>query len=103
VAQTRSPQGRSPIRPRGLPGPASRRANAALILGILSVLACFAAPATGIPAWIIGRTELRDIEQGFSAELGRSAASTGSLLGVVAMGLWTVGLIVYVLIRVFSS
>ena len=62
-------------------GSAGSNAIIALVLGILSYIACglFAA----IPAWIMGKKELNEINAGRSPEAGRTFANIGMWLGIV--------------------
>lgn len=54
----------------------------ALVLGIASFLGL--GPLTGIPAWILGKNELAAINRGASSASGRTMASIGMWLGIVA-------------------
>lgn len=62
-------------------GGASSNAIIALVLGILSYIACgiFAA----IPAWIIGKKEISEINAGRSPEAGKTIATIGMWLGII--------------------
>ncbi|MDQ3019098.1 MAG: DUF4190 domain-containing protein [Bacteroidota bacterium] len=73
-------------------GGASSNAVIALVLGILSFIACglFAA----IPAWIIGKKELNEIDSGRSSESGRTLAKIGMWLGIVNVILSILGFII---------
>ncbi|MBK8550948.1 MAG: hypothetical protein IPL53_07770 [Ignavibacteria bacterium] len=64
----------------------------ALVLGILSYIACglFAA----IPAWIIGKKEINEINAGRSPEAGLTLAKIGMWLGIVNVILSILGIIV---------
>lgn len=65
----------------GSGGGASSNAIFALVLGILSYIMCglFAA----IPAWIIGRKEINEINAGRSPEAGKTLATIGMWLGII--------------------
>lgn len=60
---------------------ASGKATAALILGILAI-AC-AGFLTGIPAIIVGSSELKAIREGTSSKKGESSAKVGYILGII--------------------
>ena len=62
-------------------GGASSNAIFALVLGILSYIICglFAA----IPAWVIGKKELNEINAGRSPEAGKTLATIGMWLGII--------------------
>jgi hypothetical protein len=64
---------------------ASSTSIIALVLGILS----FFGPGclTGIPAWIVGRNELKKIDAGESPAAGRTMAQIGMILGMVTTAL----------------
>ncbi len=78
----------------------SGKAVAALILGILS-LVCFGFLA-GIPAIILGRMELKAIDQGLSPESNRTLAKVGYILGIVGTILTCLGLLAYIAIIVIA-
>lgn len=69
--------------PNGSPPPpgASGKAIAALVMGILSLICCgfFA----GIPAIIVGRSEMTAIREGRSPIAGESVAKVGYILGII--------------------
>ncbi len=60
---------------------ASSRATWALILGIAAWVFC--GIFTAIPAWIMGRNEMRDIDAGHAPQSGRTLAQIGMWLGIV--------------------
>jgi len=72
-----------PVIPPQAPPPAttSPKAIAALVCGILSLMGC--SFFTGIPAIIIGKMEMRSIDQGLSPESNRNLAKIGFILGIV--------------------
>jgi len=53
-----------------------------LILGILSITAL--GPILGIPAWIMGRKDLRKIREGRIPSSERSLTQTGTILGIIS-------------------
>jgi hypothetical protein len=60
----------------------STRAVWSLILGIAAwVLGC--GIFTGIPAWIMGKKELNDIEAGLAPPSGKTLAQIGMWLGII--------------------
>jgi hypothetical protein len=72
-------------------GPSSR-ATTALVLGILGLLCC---GLLGIPAMIIGKQEMNNIDQGLAPVEGRGLAQAGFILGIVALVLFGVGIVVF--------
>lgn len=81
--------------PPAAPGNSSK-AVIALVLGILSLI-CFGFLA-GIPAIFVGRSELKDIDEGRSPESNRTLAKVGYILGIVGTALSCIGALVYVAI-----
>jgi hypothetical protein len=73
----------------------SGAAIAALVMGILSIVACLG-PITGIPAMVVGRRATRDIDASNGQLEGRGLASAGVITGLIGSLLW--GLIVLLLI-----
>ena len=61
--------------------PRDSKANTVLVLGVISVAAL--GFITGIPAWIMGMTELRHMKSGLTDPIERSYAQTGLVLGIV--------------------
>jgi len=62
-------------------GSASSNAIITLVLGILSYIGC--SIFTAIPAWIMGKKELNEINAGRSPEEGRTLANIGMWLGII--------------------
>lgn len=85
--------------PSSTPAPAnasaSGKAIVSLILGIAALLCC--GFMTGIPAFFVGRSEEKDIDQGRSPEAGRILAKIGWILGLVGTLLSCLGTIFYVI------
>lgn len=76
---------------------ASSRAIWALILGIASwVLGC--SILTGIPAWIMGKKEVNEIDAGRAPIAGRTMAQIGMWLGIINTILTILGLIAVVIL-----
>lgn len=74
-------------------GGASGRAIAALVLGIVSLVACgcFA----GIAALILAYGELKAIDAGQSSPAGRGYAKAGLIMGWISIGLSILGAIIW--------
>ncbi len=83
----------------GVPQGPSGLAITTLILGIVSLLGftCL----TGIPAWIMGSIELRNIREGTSPEGGRVMALIGMILGIITTVLTVLGVTAYILFIAF--
>jgi hypothetical protein len=74
----------------------STNAIVALVLGILSFFGF--GFLTGIPAWIMGRNELRAIDSGSSPSAGRTLATIGMWLGIVATALAILALVFFLFV-----
>lgn len=89
-----------PPPPPGVAQGNSGKAVAALVLGIMS-LVCMGFLA-GIPAIILGKMELKAIDQGQSPESNRTLAKVGFILGLVGTILTCLVSLVYIGIIVFA-
>lgn len=70
-----------------------------LALGIASLVTC---PPLGIPVWIMGNHDLRDMDAGTMDQAGRDFTRTGRILGILGtayFGLWVVAAIAFVIFR----
>jgi hypothetical protein len=72
-----------------------------LILGIVSLVSF--GPILGIPAWIMGRNDLRKIDQGRIPQSERSNTKTGMVLGIIGTLLFTFIIILGIAVAVFIS
>ncbi len=61
----------------------------AIVFGVLSFFG--GSILTGIPAWILGRTALSDIDAGRANPNDRTIAKVGLVLGQISVGLFVVG------------
>jgi len=70
--------------PRGamVGGGPSSRATTALVLGILGVVCC---QLLSIPALVIGKSEMNDVDRGLAPVEGRGFAQAGYILGLVGV------------------
>ncbi len=80
--------------PAGTAQNASTRATLALVLGVLSIL-CLGF-FTGIPAFIIGSMELKDIRAGRAPAAGEGLAKVGYVLGIVGSILSCLAMLVFI-------
>lgn len=93
--QTPSPPTGQPVSGGAAPASSnSTKSVVALILGILSLTCC--GFLSGIPAIIIGRSELKQIEEKKIPESNRTMAKVGMILGIVGSVLSCLGTLVYV-------
>jgi uncharacterized membrane protein YidH (DUF202 family) len=65
-----------------------------LTFGILGLVVC---QLFGIAAWVMGNTDLREMNRGYMDPTGRDLTNTGRILGMVAAGMMIISSIVFVL------
>ena len=65
-----------------------------LVLGILSLVGC--GIFTGIPAWIMGSGDLKEIDAGAMDPAGRGMTQAGKILGMIAVIITILGVVVFV-------
>lgn len=85
-----------PVPPAGPPRSLapSGYAITAFVLGILSFITC--GPCAGIPAFIIGMVELRNIKNRVSSVEGRPFAMAGAILGGISSALAILIILFYI-------
>lgn len=71
------------------------RAGTILALGIIGLFVC--GPLC-IAAWVMGDSDLREMDAGIMDNSGRSTTSTGRSIGVLGTVLWIIGVIVLFII-----
>jgi hypothetical protein len=69
-----------------------------LVLGILSLVSCWC--ITGIPAWVMGNTALREIDSGYGDPNERGIVQAGRILGIIATCLSIAAMCFYLLLVV---
>jgi amino acid transporter len=74
------------------------RANTVLVFGILSLLVC--APL-GIAAWIMGNTDLREMDSGLMDPSGRDSTNAGRICGIIGTILMILIIIFFVVVLSF--
>lgn len=90
-----------PVSPNtGTGGGAGSNAVIALVLGILSFIGCVIIAA--IPAWILGKKELNEINAGRSSEAGRTMAKVGMWLGIINIVLSVIALFIFIILFMFG-
>lgn len=67
------------------------RGTTILVLGILSLVLC--APL-GIAAWIMGNSDLKEMDAGVMDPSGRSTTSAGRICGIIGTILLIIGVLV---------
>ncbi len=78
------------------PTPTSSKAIITLVLGILSLSCC--GFFSGIPAIILGKSELNAIAEGRSPANNKPLANIGMILGIIGTSLSIVGSIIYIIL-----
>jgi hypothetical protein len=71
------------------------RGTLILVLGILGLVVC---GPLGIAAWIMGSTDLKEMDAGTMDPSGRGQTQAGKICGIIATVLLIVGLVVFVLL-----
>jgi O-antigen/teichoic acid export membrane protein len=89
-----TPQPSPPLAPRPQSLSPSGYAITAFVLGILSFITC--GPCAGIPAFIIGMVELRNIKNRTSTVEGRPFAMAGAILGGISSALAILIILFYI-------
>jgi amino acid transporter len=74
------------------------RANTVLVFGILSLLVC--APL-GIAAWIMGNTDLREMDSGLMDPSGRDSTNAGRICGMIGTILMILALVFLIVMLSF--
>jgi hypothetical protein len=94
-----------PAPPYGYGAPAPRpnasSAVTALVLGILGVVTC--GPFTSIPAIIVGRNAVREVDASQGQLGGREMAQAGFVLGIVMTVLYGLALLLVIVVFVFGA
>ena len=83
--------------PPGAPAPNHPRSTLILVLGILSIPCC--GLFTGIPAIILGRTALAEIDGAPGQYSGRGQVNAGYICGIVGTVLSVLGIIINIALR----
>ena len=71
------------------------RGTLILVLGILGLVVC---GPLGIAAWIMGSTDLKEMDAGTMDPSGRGQTQAGKICGIIATVLLIVGLVAFVLL-----
>lgn len=80
----------------GAPAPNHPRATLILVLGIVSIVCC--GLFTGIPAIIMGRSALAEIDANPTQYGGRSQVNAGYICGIIGTALSVLGILINVAI-----
>lgn len=91
------PQYGAPQPPYGAPAPNHPRATWVLVLGILSIPCC--GLFTGIPAIIMGRSALSEIDAAPGQYGGRGLVNAGYICGIIGTVLSVLGILANIALR----
>jgi hypothetical protein len=91
------PYGYGPPAPR----PNASSAVTALVLGILGVVLC--GPFTSIPAIIVGRKTMREVDASQGQLGGREMAQAGFVLGIVMTVIYGLALLFVIVVFLFGA
>lgn len=72
------------------------RGTLILILGILSLVLC--GIFTGIPAWVMGSSDLKEMDAGTMDPEGRGVTKAGKICGMVSVVLMGISLVIGVIV-----
>jgi len=76
------------------------RGTLILVLGILSLVMC--GIFTGIPAWVMGNSDLAAMRRGEMDPSGEGTTQAGRICGMISCILWIAGCLIYALIFVIA-
>ena len=71
-----------------------------LVLGILGWLVC---PITGIFAWVMGNTDLAEMDAGRMDPEGRGLTQAGRILGIVVCAFYAIGMVLGIGFLLFAG
>ena len=71
-----------------------------LIFGILGLVCCL---IFGIAAWLMGGSDLKEMDAGRMDPSGRDLTNVGRILGIVAVALQLIGILAYVFLVLVAA
>jgi hypothetical protein len=74
------------------------RGSLILAFGILGLVVC---QLFGVAAWVMGKTDLEEMDRGYMDASGRDLTNTGRILGIIATALMGVSLFMLALYLAF--
>jgi len=74
------------------------RGSLILAFGILGLVVC---QLFGVAAWVMGKTDLEEMDRGYMDASGRDLTNTGRILGIIATALMGVSLVMLALYLAF--
>jgi mannitol-specific phosphotransferase system IIBC component len=76
------------------------RGAAVLVLGIIGILICF---ICAIIAWVMGASDLKEMDQGIMDPEGRGLTQAGWILGIIGCSLAALGILFAIIWLVFMG
>lgn len=76
------------------------RGTLILVLGILGLVVCL---PCGIVAWVMGNSDLKEMDAGTMDSAGRGTTQAGKVCGMIATILAIIGLIIGILVAVLGG
>jgi hypothetical protein len=64
------------------------RGGTILFLGVISIFLCWCSFLTGIPAWLMGKSDLAEMDRGAMEPSGRRSTNIGRIIGKVVTIFW---------------
>ena len=64
------------------------RGGTILFLGVISIFLCWCSFLTGIPAWLMGKSDLAEMDRGAMDPSGRRSTNIGRIIGKVVTIFW---------------
>ena len=92
-----------PTMPGYAPSPTSlrpHRGTAVLVLGILGLVVCV---ICGIIAWVMGNSDLREMETGVMDSSGMGLTKAGKICGMISVILNLIGIGIMLLVMLFAT
>lgn len=91
------------LQPPTMPGPFAPRPHRGVLILIFGILGLFFCVIFGIAAWIMGNTDLKEMEAGRMDPSGIGLTQAGRILGMIAVALLAVGLVFFLIFVVFAA
>src|SRR4051812_47564001 len=76
------------------------RGSSILVLGILSLVTC--APL-GIPAWLMGNNDLREMNLGLMDPSGRDSTGAGRVCGMIGTAIFILSIVVVLVVLLMGG
>ena len=77
----------------------AHRGTTVLVLGILGLVVCV---ICGIIAWVMGKNDLREMDEGIMDPSGRGTTNAGKICGMISVILACVGIGIWLLVVIIG-